>query len=161
MVSLISNKPNSIDFCVGMLRELPVFISHPLSLSHANKRVPPISTPLPFRTFAKSPTRMLVFEVSTASANNALGRIRSTCAWAFSFSARSCLICVASRIRKSGSVTAFSKVDSVMYAPCLRIDGSTSCVTQRLNSRASGLRLRNTREYKPDSDPKTGALPPF
>lgn len=38
-----------------------------------------------------------------------------------------------------------------MYAPCLRIDGNTSDVTQRLNSLALGNLLERIRLYKPDS----------
>ncbi|EGS36155.1 hypothetical protein HMPREF1040_0217 [Megasphaera sp. UPII 135-E] len=52
---------------------------------------------------------------------------------------------------KSGSFIARSTVSIVIYAPCCRILGITSCVIQRLNSFASGFRLESTRLYSPYS----------
>ena len=66
-------------FCVGMFRLLPVFMSQPFSRSHANRRVPPMSIPLPLSIFASSPTRMSVLLALTASANSTLGACASSC----------------------------------------------------------------------------------
>lgn len=53
-VSLISNRPSSIDFCVGIFLLDPVLIKYPLSLIHVNNLRCPVSTPFCFRIFASS-----------------------------------------------------------------------------------------------------------
>lgn len=65
--------------------------------------------------------------------------------------ARSSLRVVASPMMMSGLAIMSSMVAGVAYMPCLRIEGDTSLVTQRLNALASGLRLLGMSEYKPDS----------
>ena len=53
---------------------------------------------------------------------------------------------MAQRCGFTGEEIMFSSVSGVIYAPCLRMEGITSCVTQRLNCLASGLREPRTRE---------------
>ena len=63
----------------------------------------------------------------------------------------SCLRAENTFMALAGSAIICSIVVGVAYIPCLRIEGITSCVTQRLKDLASRLREPSTSVYNPGS----------
>lgn len=101
--------------------------------------------------FDNSPINIEFLLLATASANNAFG-LSSV----FSTSRALFLSCSAfnacnSFMPLSGFEIILSIVSDVAYAPCFRIDGRTSDVTQSVKASACGLRDWKITLYKLDS----------